>query len=140
MRLQLPEFLIKTGAAPEAKRMLEQISKGSVDYLPPRVLLMRIACAEKQDDDCAARVKAILEEDATNFDALLQDGTFKLAKGDVATAAREFEFLNSHYSPNPPVKYQLARVNLIQSQVANPVESQKALERAEIEPHRRRAA
>jgi tetratricopeptide (TPR) repeat protein len=130
-RLQLPEFLIETGAVDEAKRILEQTNRETPDYLPPRVLLMRIACAEKQDDDCAARAKAILEQDPGNFDALFQDGTFKLAKGDVASAAREFEFVNRNYSPNPPAKYQLARAILLQSQTATPVEGQKAIERAE---------
>jgi tetratricopeptide (TPR) repeat protein len=131
MRLQFPEFLIKTGAAPEAKQILEQINKDAPDYLPARVLLMRIACAEKQDDDCAARAKNILEENANNFDALYQDGTFKLAKGDVATAAREFEFLNSNFSPNPTVKYQLARAILLQSAGSNQLENQKTVDRAE---------
>jgi tetratricopeptide (TPR) repeat protein len=131
IRLQLPDFLIKTGALPEAKKILEQISNDVPDYLPARVFLMRIACAEKQDDNCAARVKAILAQDPTNFDALLQDGSLKLASGDVATAARVFEFLNSDYSQNPLVRYQLARANLLQSKVANPVESRQALDRAE---------
>ena len=30
------------------------------DYLPPRVFLMKMACAEQQDEDCAARVQNIL--------------------------------------------------------------------------------
>ena len=92
---------------------------------------MRIACAEKQDDSCKAQVAAILKQDPINFDALLQDGAFKLASGDVNTAAREFAFLNSNYAPNPQVRFQLARANLLQAKVANPVESKKALDSAE---------
>ena len=56
---------------------------------------------------------------------------FKLESGEVATAAREFAFLNSNYAQNPQVKFQLARANLLQAQVANPVESRKALDSAE---------
>jgi tetratricopeptide (TPR) repeat protein len=130
-RMQLPSFLLQTGSAQEAKKIVEQINKDVPDYLPARVFLMRTACAEKQDDDCAARATNILEQDPTNFDALLQDGTFKLAKGDVTTAAREFEFLNSNYSQNAVVRYQLARANLLQARIPNPVESRQALERAE---------
>lgn len=130
-KLQLPDFLIKTGALAEAEKILEQINKDTPDYLPARVFLMRIACSEKQDDTCATQAAGILQQDPTNFDALLQDGTFKLTKGDVATAAREFEFLNSNYGQNPLVRYQLARANLLQSQIPNPVESRQALERAE---------
>ena len=79
--------------------MLDQISTEFPDYLPARVYQMRIACTEKQDDNCKERVAAILKQDPTNFDALLQDGVFKLASGDVTTAAREFAFLNAKLCP-----------------------------------------
>lgn len=131
LRLQLPDFLIKTGALAEAKTILAQIGSEFPDYLPVRAYQMRIACAEKQDDTCKAQVAAILQQDPTNFDALLQDGVFKVASGDVATAAREFAFLNSNYAQNAQVRFQLARVNLLQARVANPVESKKAVESAE---------
>ena len=131
LHLQLPDFLIKTGSLAEAKNILDQIGSEFPDYLPVRVYQMRIACAEKQDDDCRARVAAILKQDPTNFDALLQDGGFKLSSGDVAIAAREFTFLNSNYAQNPLVRFQLARANLLQARVANPVESKNALNSAE---------
>jgi tetratricopeptide (TPR) repeat protein len=131
LRLQLPDFLIKTGALAEAKNILDQIGSEFPDYLPVRVYQMRLACAEKQDDDCRARVAAILQQDPTNFDALLQDAVFKLASGDVAIAARELAFLNGNYAQNPQVRFQLARANLLQTRTANPVESKKALDSAE---------
>jgi tetratricopeptide (TPR) repeat protein len=130
-KLLLPDFLLKTGSVAEAKKILEQVNKEAPDYLPARVFLMRIACSEKQDEACATQVAGILQQDPTNFDALLQDGTLKLAKGDVATAAREFEFLNANYGQNPLVRYQLGRANLLQARVPNPVESRQFLERAE---------
>lgn len=131
LRLQLPDFLIKTGQFAEAKKLLNQISTEFPDYLPARVYEMRLACGEKQDDTCKGQVAAILKQDPANFDALLQDGVFKLASGDVTTAAREFAFLNSNYAQNPQVRFQLARANLLQARVANPVESKQALESAE---------
>jgi tetratricopeptide (TPR) repeat protein len=131
LKLEIADFLLKTSALPEAKKNIEQINKATPDYLPPRVFLMRIACSEKQDETCATQVASILQQDPNNFDALLQDGSFKLAKGDVATAAREFEFLNANYGQNPLVRYQLGRANLLQSRVPNPVESRQAVERAE---------
>ena len=73
-------------------RRIDAKITGVVGYLPPRVLLMRIACGEKQDDDCAARAKSILEEDANNFDALFQDGIFKLEKGDVGNYLGDVDF------------------------------------------------
>jgi tetratricopeptide (TPR) repeat protein len=131
LRLQLPDFLIRTGQVAEAKNLLDQISTEFPDYLPARVYQMRIACTEKQDDNCKERVAAILKQDPTNFDALLQDGVFKLASGDVTTAAREFAFLNANYAQNAQVRFQLARANLLQARVTNPVESRKALDSAE---------
>jgi tetratricopeptide (TPR) repeat protein len=131
LKMAVPDFLLKTGSVPEANKVLEQISNDTPDYLPPRVFLMRIACSEKQDETCATQVASILQQDPINFDALLQDGSFKLAKGDVTTAAREFEFLNANYGPNPLVRYQLGRAYLLQARVPNPVESRQALERAE---------
>ena len=50
LRLQLPDFLIRTGQVAEAKNLLDQISTEFPDYLPARVYQMRIACTEKQDD------------------------------------------------------------------------------------------
>ena len=47
---------------------------------------MQLACAEHQDDDCAARVQNILAQDPINFAALFQDGIFSLAKNDTAKA------------------------------------------------------
>lgn len=131
LRMQLPDFLLRTGQLAEAKVILDQISTESPDYLPARVYQMRIACAEKQDDKCKEQVAAILKQDPANFDALLQDGVFKLAGGDANTAARELSFLNGTYIQNPLVRYQLARANLLQARVANPVESKKALDSAE---------
>jgi tetratricopeptide (TPR) repeat protein len=131
LRLQLPDFLIRTGQLAEAKTILDGISSQFPDYLPVRVYQMRIACGEKQDDNCKERVAAILKQDPANFDALLQDGVFKLASGDVNTAAREFTFLSGNYAQNPQVIFQLARANLLQARVANPVESKKALDSAE---------
>ena len=63
MRLRYADFLLKTGANAEAKNILEDTSRKLPDYLPPRVFLMKMACAEHQDEDCAARVQNILAQD-----------------------------------------------------------------------------
>src|SRR6266545_7688160 len=75
----------------------EDINRKAPDYLPPRVLLMKMACAEHQDDNCAARVQNILSQDPLDTDALLQDGLLNLAKGDATIAIREFEYLSNTY-------------------------------------------
>ena len=96
--LRYADFLVKTGATAEGKKILEDINRKHPDYLPPRVYLMKIACAEHPDgEDCAARVQNILAQDALNFDALFQSGSLSLAKGEAEKAVREFEQLNSTY-------------------------------------------
>src|SRR5262249_52405342 len=63
MRLSYADFLFKTGRRPEAEKQLEEIASKFPEYLPPRVGLMKIACAEIQDDNCIARVQNILAQD-----------------------------------------------------------------------------
>jgi tetratricopeptide (TPR) repeat protein len=114
-RLRYVDFLLKTGASPEAKKLLEETNQKHPDYLPARVVLMKMACAEHQDDDCAARVKNVLSQDSINYDALYQDGILNLGKGDAVGAIRDFEFLSNAYRQNPLVQYQLALAYLLYS-------------------------
>jgi putative PEP-CTERM system TPR-repeat lipoprotein len=131
MRLRYADFKLRTGAVAEAKSILEEINRNVPDYLPARAYLMKIACTEHQDDDCAARVKSILERDSTNYEALFQDGILNLAKGDAAKAIREFEYLSNTYSQNPQARYQLALAYLLYAKTASDVNSRNALDSAE---------
>jgi tetratricopeptide (TPR) repeat protein len=114
-RMRYVDFLLKTGGNAEAKKILEETNQKLPDYLPPRVLLMKMACAEHQDDDCVARVKNVLSQDSVNYDALYQDGILNLAKGDAVGAIRNFEYLSNAYRQNPLVRYQLALAYLLYS-------------------------
>jgi len=114
-RLRYVDFLLRTGASAEAKKILEETNQKHPDYLPPRVALMKMACAEHQDDDCVARVKNVLSQDSINYDALFQDGILNLSKGDATAAIRDFEFLSNAYRQNPLVRYQLALAYLLYS-------------------------
>jgi tetratricopeptide (TPR) repeat protein len=131
MRLHYVDFKLRTGAVAEAKALVEDISSKAPDFLPPRVYLMKIACTEHQDDDCAARVQNILAQDPINYDAVFQDGLLSLAKGDAAKAIREFEYLSNTYGRNPQVRYQLALAYLLFAKDANPVNSRNAVDSAE---------
>jgi tetratricopeptide (TPR) repeat protein len=115
VRLRYTDFLLKTGSNAEAKKILEEINQKHPDYLPPRVFLMKMACAQRQDDDCVARVQNVLSQDSINYDALYQDGILKLAKGDAVGAIRNFEYLSNAYRQNPLVRYQLALAYLLHS-------------------------
>src|SRR5262249_41372048 len=114
-RMRYVDFLLKTGGNAEAKKILEETNQKLPDYLPPRVLLMKMTCAEHQDDDCVARVKNVLSQDSINYDALYQDGIWKWRKGDAVAEIRDFEYLSSVYRQNPLVRYQLALAYLLYS-------------------------
>ena len=105
---------------PQRRKISWKISAAKLpDYLPPRVFLMKMACAEHQDEDCTTRVQNILAQDPMNFDALFLDGSLNLAKGDADKAVREFEQLGSIYGQNPQVRYQLARAYLLYANSAD---------------------
>ena len=132
MQLRYAEFKLRTGAAPEAKKILEDINSKSPDYLPASVALMRVACAERLDDACATRVQTILARDTMNYDGLFQDGLLNIQKGDAAKAVREFEYLSALYTKNPQVRYQLARAYLLLAAKSTSIaERRSAIERAE---------
>jgi tetratricopeptide (TPR) repeat protein len=92
---------------------------------------MKIACAERQDDDCAHRVQNILSQDPLSFDALFLSGSLSLAKNEADKAIRDFEQLGSMYPQNAQVRYQLARAYLASAVKANEVRQRNLVEAAE---------
>jgi tetratricopeptide (TPR) repeat protein len=131
MRLRYADFLLRTGSTDAGKTVLEEVNRKIPDYLPPRVYLMRMACAKQQDEDCTTRAQNILAQDSTNYDALLQDGILNLAKGETAKAIREFGQLATIYTQNPQVRYQLALAYLQFARTASPVNSRSAVDSAD---------
>jgi tetratricopeptide (TPR) repeat protein len=131
MRLRYADFLVKTGVNAEAKKILEEIERKTPDYLPPRVYLMRIACAEHQDEACAARVQNVLAQDSVNYDALFLSASINLAKGNIEKAVGEFEQLAVTYSQSAQVRYQLARAYLLWANSVTPVQRQNLIDSAE---------
>jgi tetratricopeptide (TPR) repeat protein len=92
-RLRYAEFKLRTGDTASAKAIYQDINTKAPDFLPPRVALMKIACGERQADDCAVRVKDVLEQDPNNADALFLDGALSMSKGDSAKAIRIYTYL-----------------------------------------------
>ena len=111
--------------------MLEDINKKLPDYLPPRVYLLKIACAEQQKEDCAARVQNILAQDPVNFEAVYQDALISASKGDTSKAIRELEFLSNSFPRNALVRYQLASAYLLSANNASEANARSAIESAE---------
>ena len=129
-RLRYVDFLLKTGSEAEAKGILDDLNRKLPDYLPPRVFLMRMACAKQRDEDCAARVQDILSQNPVDYDALYQDGILNLAKGDANKAIREYEQLSNLYTKNPQARYQLALAYLQFAKGGGP-NARKAVDNAE---------
>lgn len=131
VRMRYVDFKLRMGAAAEAKAMLEDINKKSPDYLPPRVYLLKIACAEQQKEDCAARVQNILAQDPANFEAVYQDALINASKGDTSKAIRELEFLSNSFPRSALVRFQLASAYLLSANNASEVNARNATESAE---------
>ena len=132
IRLRYADLKLRSGAAAEAKKFVEEIVREAPDYLPGRVFLMKIICGENRGDDCAARVDNVLAQDSLNYDALYQSGLLNLGKGDFNRAIRIFEQLTGLSDQDPRVRYQLALAYLSSMKDATLVASRDALERAEI--------
>jgi tetratricopeptide (TPR) repeat protein len=131
IRMRYVDFKLQTGAAAEAQGILEDMTRKLPDYLPPRVYLMKMACAERQDEGCATRVQDILAQDPANFDALYLSGSRHLLEGDAEKAVREFEQLASIYAKSPQVRYQLARAYLLFANGKNAATRQDLIRAAE---------
>ena len=101
MQLRYLDFELRRGNLREAKDLLERINNKFPEYLPARVYLMKMACAERLDDDCAKRVQDILAQDPINFDAQFQDSVLNLVKGNTAKAIMKLEYLNDTYRDKP---------------------------------------
>jgi predicted Zn-dependent protease len=129
--MRYADFKLQTGSVQEAKAMLEEINKKLPQYLPPRVSLLKIACAEQRKEDCAARVQDILAQDPLNFEAVYQDALISASKGDTARAIRELEFLSNSFPRNALVRYQLASAYLLSLNNASEVNARHAIENAE---------
>lgn len=130
IQMRYVDFKLRQGALREAKGILEGINTKFPDYLPARVALMKIVCAEQADENCAARVQGVLAQDPINFDAQFQDSVLKLVKGDTAQAMVQFENLTNAYRGRPKLLYQLAVAYLAFAGRASPAEARDALDKA----------
>ena len=131
IRMRYADFKFRTGTVADAKIFLEDLSQKAPDYLPPRVRLMVLICAERQDQDCAAQVENILTRDPINYAALFQSGIMNLSKGDANKAIRAFTQLVGIYTKDPKVFYQLARASIMYAQDPAAPKRREAVENAE---------
>lgn len=137
------DFLLATGHVTEARSLLDSVHQRVPDSLPPRVRLMKLACAEHRDEECRGRVEDILAQDPSNFDAIYQDGVLSLTRNDASRALRDFQSLSAVFRQNAQVQFHLAQAYLQQSGSVGALAAQNAFEQAErslndairIDPH-----
>src|ERR1035441_1374539 len=112
-RLNYAEFKLKTGSLDDAKKLLDEITRDTPDYLPAWIVLAQIAFSERRFDDSAALLQKVLARDRINYDATLLDANVKLNKNQVPQAIEELLRLSKTYEHAPEVQLRLAQSYLL---------------------------
>jgi tetratricopeptide (TPR) repeat protein len=112
-RIRYAEFKLLTGAPARARTIAEELIERAPDYLPPRVLLLKVECAQAQSQKCGSLAQAVLDKDPFNYDALLQVGTISLANHDRSRAIEQFERMTALFPRNPIIRHRLALAYLL---------------------------
>lgn len=129
--IRYADFLLATGNSESAREALEKLSEKVPSYLPPRVVLMKMACGAKLDEACVSRVQNVLSQDPINFDALLISGNISLEKNDATAAIRSFDQALKLSGQSPQLLYSLSRAYLIVARTVDAVNGRKYIESAE---------
>jgi tetratricopeptide (TPR) repeat protein len=117
-RLTYAEFKLKTGSLVDAKKILEEITRNTPDYLPAWNYLAQVAFAERRFDDAAALLQKVLAQDRINYDATLLDVNVKLNKNEVPQAIDELLRLSKIYDHAPEIQLRLAQAYLLNAEEA----------------------
>jgi tetratricopeptide (TPR) repeat protein len=112
IRLSYANFKIQTGDLAEGKRLIEEITKQTPDYLPAWLRQAEIALAEKRFQDCEALLSQALARDTDNFEALLLRGRLFLVQGQGDKAVAQMDRMSALYDRSPTVFYNLALAHL----------------------------
>jgi tetratricopeptide (TPR) repeat protein len=126
-RIKYAEFKAANGAAPEAKTLLQTITKEAPDYLPAWRDLAQIAVTEGKYDEALSLLDNLFNRNPEDPDAQLLKAQILLAKGEPTKAMEIADRINTNFPGNPLVKYTLARTYLAAN---NPAQAQAALEQA----------
>jgi tetratricopeptide (TPR) repeat protein len=124
-QLRFAEFKLNTGAVPEGKALLQELTQKVPDYLPAWQLQAQIAFGEKKYDDSLALIEKVLKRDPGNIEAGLLQAQTLAEKGEVKKAISLLESLRKAFPNLPGIGYQLARAHL---QDANPAQARGILD------------
>lgn len=110
-RLNYASLKAQIGDLPEAKRLLEAISKEAPDYVPALRLQAQVAFTEKRYADGLKLIDKALGIDGENLEVRLLQAEIWLASGETKKAIDSLERVAEKY-PAPIAKFQLARAYL----------------------------
>jgi tetratricopeptide (TPR) repeat protein len=106
-RLQYAQLKIQSGDAVGGRRLLEEITQKTPDYLPAWFTLAELAASDKNYDASDKLLSKVLERDPTQPEALILSARIKLAKGQAAAAVAELERDLKLYPESVQFNYQL---------------------------------
>jgi tetratricopeptide (TPR) repeat protein len=112
MRLRWVDFKLNTGAAKEARELLDQMTQKAPDFNPPWVYLARISFDEQKFQDCSNIVQRVLAQDGGNFEARLLHARLQRVNGNAADAITEMDQLKKGYPRSPELLFQLSLAHL----------------------------
>jgi putative PEP-CTERM system TPR-repeat lipoprotein len=124
-RLEYAQFKIQTGDLAAGKRLLEEMTQKTPDYLPAWMLLAQIAASEKKYDESAALNAKVLARDPIHPEALLLKSRLELEKGETSKAVAELESMLKIYPQSPQVLYQLGLAYLANGETEKAIASLK---------------
>jgi tetratricopeptide (TPR) repeat protein len=113
IRSRYIDYLLQSGNIEEARKLLQETTKKTPDYIPGWVGLMNLALAEKKYDDAGKIAETILARNERSYDGMLGQGNVYLAKGDALKAVARFQRMDALYKRSPQVKYGLAMAWLL---------------------------
>jgi tetratricopeptide (TPR) repeat protein len=106
-RLAYAQFKLQTGDPSAARRVLEELTRKTPDYLPAWLALAEMAARERKYDDSLALIAKILVRDDIMPEALLLSSRLRLLKGENDKAVGELEKMLKIYPRAYEVHYQL---------------------------------
>jgi tetratricopeptide (TPR) repeat protein len=116
-RLALADFYIGTGKRAEARQVLEEMTRGSADFLPGWRRLAEFEFAEGKHDASLAALDVIFKKSPSDFGAMLLRGRLRLARREVTDAIQDFRKVLGLEPKFAPARYQLAQAYRAQGNV-----------------------
>jgi len=123
LRVQYAQFLLKTGDTISAKKILDDMTAKTPDYISAWIGEAQVALTEKRYDDCEKCISTALQRDPQNYQAMLLTSQLDFAQGNHDKSIADLEHMAKIFPQSPRVQYQLGLAYLADGQRANAVNS-----------------